>query len=214
MPQNEVFEKLRKENHSLRKQLLDVQSKLTKLTETVKALAGSVTNALDECLPEELLSQTVEIDSALEPNGNATTRCGVPGLEPLGSTSCSGLAGDSPFQPLSRPVRTSPCLSETSQVAVRPGTSTISLDWEALSDGLSSLIQPQIPNIWSHQYQMGLQPYARALSESEYTSLVLHKPWIETNSAFSDHIAVLLQLMRTNTENLESQWNLSELCCH
>lgn len=54
----------------------------------------------------------------------------------------------------------------------------------------------QIPNIWSFEYQMGLDPYMDAITASHHSSMVLGKEWIHSNSPFSDHIHVLQCLLK------------------
>lgn len=47
----------------------------------------------------------------------------------------------------------------------------------------------QIPNIWSHSYQMGSQPFVEAIVASQQSTLTPDGfSWIESNSPFSDHI--------------------------
>ncbi|KAE8136790.1 hypothetical protein BDV38DRAFT_271883 [Aspergillus pseudotamarii] len=58
----------------------------------------------------------------------------------------------------------------------------------------------ELPNIWSFEYQMGLQPYANAFSCSQQFSVTLGKDWIESNSPFSDHIQVLQQLLKSKLD--------------
>lgn len=54
----------------------------------------------------------------------------------------------------------------------------------------------QIPNIWSFEYQMGLEPYMDAMAASHDASSMLGKEWIHSNSPFSDHIHVLQCLLK------------------
>ncbi|CZR64665.1 uncharacterized protein PAC_14563 [Phialocephala subalpina] len=202
IPQSEAFEKLRSENHYLRKSLVEVQSKLTRLTQTVQALAGLVSDVLDECPAEGSKHKDAEVGPFEGSNG--ITQAHVSEPEPLRSALCSVSAVDDHLLPSLELLTTASGSSELSQVYARPGTSCDGLDWQGIPDNISYLF-PQIPNIWSHEYQMGLQPYARALSGSECSSLMLSKPWTETNSPFSDHISVLHHLMRTSIGQIGSQ---------
>jgi predicted nucleic acid-binding Zn-ribbon protein len=47
-PESEALKQMRRENQHLRKQLVELQSKLTALAETIKVMAGSVSNVLDK----------------------------------------------------------------------------------------------------------------------------------------------------------------------
>lgn len=205
---NEILEKTRKENQLLRKQLCDVQSKLASVTESLMTLAGSVTNVLNENSPEQPPFQGTRVDPSVEPN-ETTAETDILNPGPVDSTLSSDWMINEIFQPSSATPVTYP--PETFSLAAGPATSSAGLDWEAMSGNPSVLCHQQIPNIWSYGYQMGFQPYARALAGSESSSLILRKPWVESNSAFSDHISVLLQLLKTNTGPLELQWNRLEL---
>lgn len=205
---NEILEKTQKENKLLRKQLCDVQSKLASVTETLRTLTSSVTNVLNQNLPDQPSFEETKVGPPVEQNETAAeTDIFNPG--PVESILSSDFMIDGIFQPRSAMPVTYP--PETFSVAAGPATSSAGLDWEAMSGNPSVLDHQQIPNIWSYGYQMGFQPYARALAGSESSSLILRKPWVESNSAFSDHISVLLQLLKTITGPLELQWNQLEL---
>lgn len=62
--------------------------------------------------------------------------------------------------------------------------------------GISPL-HPQIPNIWSFEYQMGVQPYLAAMTAAESSSLIRGKEWNLSNSPFSDHILLLQHLLKS-----------------
>lgn len=63
-------------------------------------------------------------------------------------------------------------------------------------------IAPQIPNIWSFEYQMGVQPYLSAIDATERSSLTLGKEWTLSNSPFSDHIQLLQRLLKSKLNTL------------
>lgn len=203
-PESEAFKQLRSENVYLRKQLVEIQSKLTRLTETMKALAGSVSNVLDECSAERSESETAENEPSVEQNGSGS-RDNISNPELLDSAVRSVDAAYDPFMPLPESLVTASHLSGSSQIAARPEPSCLRLRWGSISEDTSYLLPPQIPNIWNYEYQMGLQPYASALSGSECSRLRLHKAWIETNSPFSDHISALCHLMKTKIGQIGSQ---------
>lgn len=54
----------------------------------------------------------------------------------------------------------------------------------------------QIPDIWTFEYQMGMEPYANAITAAGEVSRALGKQWIHSNSPFSDHIDVLHKMLR------------------
>lgn len=194
VPQNEAFERTRNENLYLRKQLVEVQSKLTRLTETLQALTGSVSNALHEC-PTAEPKEYVDIDSLEEFSGSLSQDV-IAEPQILGSAVCSSSGGHDQLPSLEPLTVTGPT-SNFSQLSPGFGASCEAFDWQSLPNDINCLF-PQIPNIWSHEYQMGLQPYTKALSESVSSSLIRGKPWVETNSPFSDHISTLRDLMKTS----------------
>ncbi|KAI8193659.1 hypothetical protein KHU50_012439 [Colletotrichum sp. SAR 10_65] len=60
--------------------------------------------------------------------------------------------------------------------------------------GISPLYN-QIPNIWSFEYQTGVEPYQAAMAATQESSLALRKNWTLSNSPFSDHIQLLQRLI-------------------
>jgi hypothetical protein len=74
---------------------------------------------------------------------------------------------------------------------------------ETLSTSVGDLSQ-LLPNIWSFNYQMGPQSYEAALSGTLVGSESL-KLLPESNSAFSDHIDVLQQLLKARVRWFKDQ---------
>lgn len=70
---------------------------------------------------------------------------------------------------------------------------------ESISERVSSLAQ-EIPSIWSFDYQMGIDPYTRALSSNQSCRMRLNKDWTETNSPFSDHIQSLRTTLKSKVD--------------
>ncbi|KAJ5414144.1 hypothetical protein N7509_000771 [Penicillium cosmopolitanum] len=70
---------------------------------------------------------------------------------------------------------------------------------ESISERVSSLAQ-EIPSIWSFDYQMGTDPYTRALSSNQSCRMRLNKDWTETNSPFSDHIQSLRTTLKSKVD--------------
>jgi threonine aldolase len=203
--QDQAFEKLRNENHYLRKQLVDVQSKLTRLTETLQTLAGSLSNALHEC-PAAETKNIIEV--GLLPDSSGRSLDSTTAHKTLDPTICSLPSANEllvPFEPFTM----TPSMPNNSRVSPGLVASCQAFDWQSVPDDINCLF-PQIPNIWSHEYQMGLQPYTKALSESSSSSLILGKPWIETNSPFSDHIFTLRDLMKTSIGQIGGKYQQQE----
>lgn len=64
----------------------------------------------------------------------------------------------------------------------------------------TSPLYSQIPNIWSHEYQMGMEPYLMAVNATEESRLALGKHYPCTNSPFSDHIQLLQRLLKNKLD--------------
>jgi threonine aldolase len=197
-PESEALKQTRSENQYLRKQLIELQSKLTGLSETLKGLAGSVSNALDKIPAEGLIHDHEAAQTGLsnEPLGGAR-RDQIFNPEAVDSAMHSVALADDPWMTMIRPSESICQPRWSSPVSGCLEICSDNFSCDTIPGDLSYQLPPQVPNIWSYEYQMGLQPYARALTESKSLSLTLGKAWLETNSPFSDHISTLCYLLRT-----------------
>lgn len=180
----------------MRKQLVEIQSKLSRLIATMQALSGSVSHVLGESINETSKSKDVEFGRSRDLSLNVT-QDDVFGLEGPTSHVIGAVAGGSPSPDLLTVV---PGSAEGYLPIVEDMLYTDSAsDSPALQaqSGDFSRLAPQIPNIWDLEYQMGLPSYANALSGCQHSSLVLG-----TNSPFSDHISVLCRLMQGKIEQI------------
>ncbi|KAJ5092839.1 hypothetical protein N7456_008700 [Penicillium angulare] len=67
-PENEIIHELREENNKLRKELLDVQSKLSRYISSMESLTGSISSALQGTSNEKVESEAeLEIESSNSP---------------------------------------------------------------------------------------------------------------------------------------------------
>lgn len=212
-PESEALKQMRSENQYLRKQLVDLQSKLTGITAALQLLTGSVSNVLDRGSAEGSSDEAVEIAPSSEPSGSEYQNP-MFNAEPGGAAVYPVVAAEDPKIPLIEPCTTISHPAQSFQRSSCLETSCDGFGWDAISDYSSCLLLPQIPNIWSHEYQMGLQPYMRALSASKSSSLALGKAWVESNSPFSDHISTLLRLLRTKLGQIGPQLKQYEMYCH
>lgn len=199
--QNEAFERIRNENYHLRKQLVDVQSTLTKLTETLQSLTGSVSNVLHK--PSTAGPESEAGFESLEGLKGGLSQDAFLEAELLDSAVCSLSEVPEQLSTLDTLIPTGSA-SQVYQPPPHLEAPCEAFDWQTLPGDINCIV-PQIPHIWSHEYQMGLQPYMKALSHSASSSLILGKPWVETNSPFSDHISTLRDLMRTSIGQTEMQ---------
>ncbi|KAJ0330091.1 hypothetical protein COL922a_012631 [Colletotrichum nupharicola] len=136
-PEDERVAALQQENRRLRAQLVEVQTKLSRLMASLQGLNDTVSKTLN--------------DTA---SGGGKTHEGPRQLDDTGA------------------------LPELINAA-----------------GISPLYN-QIPNIWSFEYQTGVEPYQAAMAATQESSLVLRKNWTLSNSPFSDHIQLLQRLLK------------------
>ncbi|KAI8274954.1 hypothetical protein K4K56_001623 [Colletotrichum sp. SAR 10_98] len=137
-PEDERVAALQQENRQLRAQLVEVQTRLSRLMANLQGLNDTVSKTLN--------------DTA---SGGGKTHEGPRHLDDTGS------------------------LPELINAA-----------------GISPLYN-QIPNIWSFEYQTGVEPYQAAMAATQESSLVLRKNWTLSNSPFSDHIQLLQRLLKS-----------------
>ncbi|KAK7425913.1 hypothetical protein QQZ08_007627 [Neonectria magnoliae] len=169
-PDSERVTELQRENARLRAQLVEVQSKLARLLATVQTLTDSVSVTLD----------VTDAEGASDEGDRAAA-----------SVQQVDLHGK---QPEFNNRRESPVeAAEDTVINCRPITAQTPI---ARPDNYPRTMYQQIPNIWSFEYQMGLEPYMDAISASHLSSIMLGKEWIHSNSPFSDHIHVLQCLLK------------------
>ena len=59
-----------------------------------------------------------------------------------------------------------------------------------------------LPNIWTHQYQMGPTPYIDALGANEAIAEQLKIDWTPSNSPFSEHVSALKNILREKWDGM------------
>ena len=63
-------------------------------------------------------------------------------------------------------------------------------------------ILSNLPNIWTHQYQMGPTPYVDALGANEAIAEHLKIEWTPSNSPFSEHVSALKNILREKWDGM------------
>lgn len=194
-PQDETIRKLREENSRLRKTLIDVQSKLARMTANMQALSEAVSQStegptrdtedpilnhdgVDLSLSQiltEFESGALEDDVVIDHDSHAAALAKSPMKTP------SGICLDLPEK------------SQDNSISVVTPRS------ESISERISNLAQ-EIPSIWSFEYQMGTDPYTRALSSMQSPRMRPDRSWTETNSPFSDHIQTLRMTLKNKVD--------------
>ncbi|KPM44222.1 hypothetical protein AK830_g2394 [Neonectria ditissima] len=194
-PDGERVVELQRENARLRARLVDVQGKLARLLATVQTLTDSVALTLDgsEGVGEdgegvEATAQKRKADlhgrqpqppsrqaSPLEPTEQAIINYRTPTTQAPTSSKSS-------------------CTKSHKQTSRQPGQADYAPSGTNMTD--PGTMYQQIPNIWSFEYQTGLEPYMDAIAASHLSSMMLGKEWIHSNSPFSDHIHILQCLLK------------------
>lgn len=187
-PDSERVEALQQENSRLRTQLVEVQSKLGRLLATVQSLTDSVSVTLDGTVEET------------KDSGNESVVQDKPGSRQKHKTHArQSQSVDFQMPPLDITDITES--TETAVLSFRPSVTPDATDKNSFPGPDLTMVDPgtlyqQIPNIWSFEYQMGLDPYMDAITASHHSSVMLGKEWIHSNSPFSDHIHVLQCLLK------------------
>ncbi|KAF4999898.1 hypothetical protein FGRMN_2136 [Fusarium graminum] len=193
-PDSERVEALQKENQTLRKQLIDVQAKMSKMVASFQLLNESVSKTLDGTASDEDIEKDGghehDLRLADDPGQHEDQHVSFAdrslqslGMEPFDP---SILDFDTPFAP----VTTAGPLADTAFTS------------ELINVAGTNPFYSRIPNIWSHEYQMGMQPYLSAISATAESSLVLGKDYSFTNSPFSDHIQLLQRMLKNKLNTL------------
>ncbi|KAF5023027.1 hypothetical protein F66182_4911 [Fusarium sp. NRRL 66182] len=192
-PDSERVEMLQKENRILRQQLIDVQSKMSRMLASVQLLNDSVAKTLDDTAKRDDFDGGEYLDGEsglIEPT---TDTCHHnPTQQHSHSASSFPSTGFEFLDPGVLNVGTSLPPTYVSAPAVDSGSASS----ELINVTGTNPFYSQIPNIWSYEYQMGMQPYLNAVAATEESSMVLGKDYSFTNSPFSDHIQVLQRMLK------------------
>ncbi|KAJ5102611.1 hypothetical protein N7532_003140 [Penicillium argentinense] len=195
LPQDEKIQKLQEENSRLRKSLIDVHAKLSRLSANMHSWSEAISSSIDE------LTSPKEKTSSNEPSFNLSNI-----LEEFEAGAIEDeivcVHGPADAQQIVVPSRSPKATSPISTLNIPEPISRLleaPLGAEDISARVSSLAQ-EIPSIWSFEYQMGQDPYTKALSSNQSSRMIMGKDWTETNSPFSDHIQILRQVLKGKVE--------------
>lgn len=165
--------------------MIDVQTKMSRLLASVQGLSDSVAKTLDDTKDGH--------DNSGQSDQRRGGRNGEAELD-LESFDASILDFDAPF------------VSDASQPQMLTTSSsaptTNNLTSELVNVTGTNPFYSQIPNIWTHEYQMGIDPYLTAINASAESSMVLGKDYAFTNSPFSDHIQLLQKMLKNKLNTL------------
>ncbi|KAK2059517.1 hypothetical protein LY76DRAFT_19427 [Colletotrichum caudatum] len=183
------IEALQQENRQLRMQLVEVQAKMSRLLATLQGLSDSVTKTLHNSAAAENGGHGFADDSGTASAGsliqNHNQNKHTPSPPELYAPMDLESSDTSMFSfdpPLTLPFMT--------------GQNHDQLSSELVNVAGTSPLYPQIPNVWSFEYQTGVEPYLTAMAATQESSTLLRKNWTLSNSPFSDHIQLLQRLLK------------------
>ncbi|KAI6780683.1 uncharacterized protein J7T54_001187 [Emericellopsis cladophorae] len=187
-PESERVEALQKENRMLRQQLVDLQSNMSRMMATMQSLNDSVTKTLDS---------TAHGDEALV---RRDTNCQTD-MVPIERINHRPASDQPPSDLNSFDLTATELESLPGQTGcLEPAAETSGTWFDLVNPGGTSPLYSQIPNIWSHEYQMGMQPYLAAVNATEESRMMLGKHYPCTNSPFSDHIQLLQHMLKNKLD--------------
>ncbi|GKT59616.1 BZIP transcription factor [Colletotrichum tofieldiae] len=194
---SERIEALQRENRHLRTQLVEVQTKMSRLLATLQGLNDSVSKTLDVTATNDNENCGSSDDSEETPAkpSNQNHR------QSLHASSLSGAYAPMELEPFDTsmlnfdPPLTVPSATGKNATLQRQNDDSL-LSSELINVAGTSPLCPQIPNIWSFEYQTGIEPYLTAMAATQESSMMLRKDWALSNSPFSDHIQLLQRLLK------------------
>ncbi|KAK2040413.1 hypothetical protein LZ31DRAFT_604152 [Colletotrichum somersetense] len=174
---SERIEALQQENRQLRMQLVEVQAKMSRLLATLQGLSDSVSKTLDNTAAAENGGYGFSDDSGTASTGSSNQNRNQNKHSP-------------PPPELYAPMD----LQSSDTSMFRQNHDHLSS--ELVNVAGTSPLYPQIPNVWSFEYQTGIEPYLTAMAATQESSTLLRKNWTLSNSPFSDHIQLLQRLLK------------------
>ncbi|KND90510.1 hypothetical protein TOPH_04827 [Tolypocladium ophioglossoides CBS 100239] len=170
-------------------------------------MAGSISKALaeDESLEAEQSSETATPQNSVEltpSTAAATASETIRWLVPESIASCSLGKSFLHHGPSNTPWVEIHATADLIADEITGLPAAVSLDSLGVYPMQSPLQFQQIPDIWTSEYQMGSRAYVDALVANQQSGFNNGQEWIQSNSAFSDHILVLKQLLLNKLDQL------------
>ncbi|VUC23517.1 unnamed protein product [Clonostachys rosea] len=178
-PDCTVNDKLQRENYLLRCQLLQAQTKLSRVMEITRQLSVAIEATTKSQMPSQV--------------SNNSENCEAHGVENEEVTDTKNLISEisTPHEPSSQTNLAS--LRYPSMGADVSLVEDLDLDPFEGEHGPEDVLHFKgVPNSQSYEYHTGPAQYHHSLIMSQSLG---RRPWLETNSPFSDHIQVLQQFL-------------------
>ncbi|OHW99665.1 bZIP transcription factor [Colletotrichum incanum] len=188
--ESERIEALQRENRQLRTQLVEVQTKMSRLLASLQGLNDSVSKTLNDTATNDN-ENCGSLDDSEKPSPEPSNQ---DHRQNLHTPSLPGA-----YAPMELESFDTSMLNFDPPLTLPPATEQNDdplLSSELINVAGTSPLCPQIPNIWSFEYQTGIEPYLTAMAATQESSMMLRKDWALSNSPFSDHIQLLQRLLK------------------
>ncbi|KAM0429766.1 hypothetical protein ACHAPT_006372 [Fusarium lateritium] len=196
-PDNERVLALEQENGRLRVQIAQFQSQLEGIQATFSLMSKTLSDILDQKTPPADSSQPSAEEEEPSVTGSPAMSQPETALRTPTTVDEPRLIGDV----IAHQVSGSDSVDSTLLHSITAPDSATVHDFPQLEPppSTSPLQLPQVPRIWSFEYQMGHQSYADALvaCPGGFTNGL---GWVQSNSPFSDHIQILKRLLSTKVD--------------
>ncbi|KAJ0158424.1 hypothetical protein CTA2_11605 [Colletotrichum tanaceti] len=199
-PDGERVEALQRENRQLRTQLVEVQAKMARLMVALRGLSDSVSQTLDDTAASAAGGGIGPRPSSLSASATAAAASSS-----SSSSSSATTTTTTSYAPMELEAFDASLLEFDPSLPMPSVTEPLGHDVsssELINVAGISPLYAQIPNIWSFEYQTGIEPYVTAMAATQESSTMLRKDWAPSNSPFSDHIQLLQRLLKDKLRTL------------
>ncbi|OGE55787.1 hypothetical protein PENARI_c004G07955 [Penicillium arizonense] len=189
-PDNERIIELEEENNSLRESLIQCHTKLESLHTTICTLSDGIARTLDD--PDESAktspnyNELIESPKKLHPHSYTTSKSKIRKAERDIS-----FEGDEP-NTLETSVDT--------DITLDPKTPDFTCS--GLTHEQEPSIVAPLPDIWTHECQMGPASYGDCLAANDAISQQLNIEWAPSNSLFSEHVGALKSILKAKWDGM------------
>ncbi|KAJ5342727.1 hypothetical protein N7541_011851 [Penicillium brevicompactum] len=196
-PDNERIIELERENQSLRESLIHCHTKLESLRTTICSLGDGITRALDDSGQTSKSTINNEVAEIAAPIEVPSPDSPLPNPDPICDNEVSDIGFESPFD-----LGLFKHSGQSVKIDNFKTPKTPDFTYSELIHQPEPRILSPLPNIWTHQYQMGPTPYVDALGANEAIAEHLKIDWTPSNSPFSEHVSALKNILREKWDGM------------